>query len=89
RDPEVRHGMRWYTRMGRRVWLSEVWEFITDSFLKDGPILSEYWGTMKQDPENALSSGRDQTTRAGKHSLAVTKTLTTNTVSKLIKVDAD
>ena len=89
RDPEVRHGMRWYTRMGRRVWLSEVWEFITDSFLKDGHIIYEYWGTMKQDPENALSSGRDQTTRAGKHSLAVTKTLPTNPVTKLIKVDAD
>ncbi|HEX8987467.1 MAG TPA: magnesium-protoporphyrin IX monomethyl ester anaerobic oxidative cyclase [Rhodocyclaceae bacterium] len=26
-DPEFRHGMRWYVRMGRRVWLREVAEF--------------------------------------------------------------
>ncbi len=54
-DREVRHGMRWYTRMGRRVWLGEIWEFLGDKLLRQGPVLSEYWGTGKQDEENALS----------------------------------
>lgn len=28
-DPEIRHAMQWYGRMGRRVVLREVWEFLT------------------------------------------------------------
>jgi len=28
RDPEFRHAMQWYVRMGRRVWLREVGEFV-------------------------------------------------------------
>ncbi|WKB53227.1 magnesium-protoporphyrin IX monomethyl ester anaerobic oxidative cyclase [Eleftheria terrae] len=28
KDAEFRHAMRWYTRMGRRVWLREVLEFL-------------------------------------------------------------
>ena len=55
RDRKVRNGMRWYTRMGKRVWIGEVWEFINDKLLKDGPTLITYWNTTKQDPENALS----------------------------------
>ena len=27
-DPEQRHSMRWYTKMGRRVWFREVWGFL-------------------------------------------------------------
>lgn len=55
RDKNIRHGMQWYTRMGRRVWLSEVWEFITDRVLKNGPTLTQYWNTEQQDEENALA----------------------------------
>ena len=28
-DPDIRHAMQWYGRMGRRVVLREVWEFLT------------------------------------------------------------
>ena len=55
RDKNIRHGMQWYTRMGRRVWLSEIWEFITDELVKNGPTLKQYWNTDKQDEENALA----------------------------------
>jgi anaerobic magnesium-protoporphyrin IX monomethyl ester cyclase len=27
-DPKIRHAVRWYYRMGRRVWVHEVWQFI-------------------------------------------------------------
>jgi len=53
-DKSIRHGMRWYTKMGRRVWLGEVWEFLTDKLLSDGPTLTQYWNTDQQDHENAL-----------------------------------
>lgn len=28
-DPKIRHAVRWYYRMGRRVWLHEIWQFLT------------------------------------------------------------
>ena len=59
-DENVRHGMRWYTKMGRRVWLGEVFEFLTDRLLRDGPSLTRYWGTDKQDEENALSAACEE-----------------------------
>lgn len=27
-EPKIRHAIRWYYRMGRRVWLHEVWQFL-------------------------------------------------------------
>ncbi len=54
-DPDIRHAMRWYTRMGRRVWLHEF----RDAFrfrAEPGPTVAEFWGT-DQLPENALSRG--------------------------------
>ncbi|WP_299889285.1 magnesium-protoporphyrin IX monomethyl ester anaerobic oxidative cyclase [uncultured Ruegeria sp.] len=55
-DPEIRHAMQWYTRMGRRVVLRELWEFLThwrrphsnvSSFLGEEPL-----------PEQALAVAR-------------------------------
>lgn len=60
KDKNVRYGMRWYTRMGRKVWLSEVWEFITDDLIKNGPTLVQYWSTNKQDEEKALAEYNTQ-----------------------------
>ncbi|MEM9278759.1 MAG: magnesium-protoporphyrin IX monomethyl ester anaerobic oxidative cyclase [Pseudomonadota bacterium] len=67
-DKQVRHGMQWYTRMGKRVWLGEIREFVTDRLLTNGPTLVEYWNTDKQDEENALA--RRPTTKK----LAITET---------------
>ncbi len=45
RDPALRHGMRWYARMGRRVWFHEWRNFILrDRRTHRGPRLADYWG---------------------------------------------
>jgi anaerobic magnesium-protoporphyrin IX monomethyl ester cyclase len=52
-DADVRHAMRWYTRMGRRVWLSEVRDALRFR-AKPGKTVADFWGT-DQLPENALA----------------------------------
>ena len=52
-DPDIRHAMRWYTRMGRGVWRHE-WR---DALLlrpRPGTTVAEFWG-KDQLPENALA----------------------------------
>jgi anaerobic magnesium-protoporphyrin IX monomethyl ester cyclase len=44
-DLPIRAAMKWYYRIGRRVWLYEIWSF----FLRDQPqqigiTLSKFWG---------------------------------------------
>jgi anaerobic magnesium-protoporphyrin IX monomethyl ester cyclase len=44
RDPGLRAAMRWYYRIGRRVWFYEVWNFFfRDNQVKNGPTLAEFW----------------------------------------------
>ena len=54
-DRNVRHGMRWYTRMGRRVWLSEVIDFIAGKRLKSGPRLEDWVKSEGDFREEALA----------------------------------
>ena len=67
RDPERRHAMRWYARMGRRVWFREVFEFLRDGRrLAQGPTLAALHGSP-QDGEamaHALSKRGEATLRA-------------------------
>ena len=64
-DRTARHGMRWYARIGRRVWLHEVWTFFTrDTRITNGPTLSEFWGAP-QDAEQAALSLKKNFARAG------------------------
>ncbi|ASF46495.1 magnesium-protoporphyrin IX monomethyl ester anaerobic oxidative cyclase [Methylovulum psychrotolerans] len=57
-DAEFRHAMRWYTRMGRRVWLHEIKAFLCRiKPLADGPTLEEFWGTSLHKQEQALAKG--------------------------------
>jgi anaerobic magnesium-protoporphyrin IX monomethyl ester cyclase len=54
-DADIRHAMRWYTRMGRRVWLHEIrdaWRHRA----KPGLTVAQMWGT-DQLPENLLARG--------------------------------
>ena len=44
-DRGLRHAMRWYTRIGRRVWFHEIWRFLRDGRVKDGPSVAAFWGT--------------------------------------------
>lgn len=69
-DPGVRYGMRWYVRMGRRVWLREVWEFLRHGWRrKAGPTLREFWGESLAAEEEALA--RPQRTRLAIHTATV------------------
>ncbi|MDX8432237.1 magnesium-protoporphyrin IX monomethyl ester anaerobic oxidative cyclase [Mesorhizobium abyssinicae] len=55
RDPEQRHSMRWYTKMGRRVWFCEVWGFLArDRRVTDGPTLAEFWGAPQDAEEESM-----------------------------------
>lgn len=54
-DPRLRHGMRWYTEMGRRVWLHEVKSFLfRDRRVEDGPTVGELWGAPQDEEERSM-----------------------------------
>ena len=55
-DPVQRHGMRWYSRIGRRVWLHEIRCFLfRDRRTANGPSLQAFWGAPQDAGEEALS----------------------------------
>lgn len=55
-DPEQRHSMRWYTKMGRRVWFRELFEFFArDRFMKQRPSLEEFWGKPQDEQEESMA----------------------------------
>jgi len=55
RDRKIRHAMRWYTRMGRRVWPHEIWNFfVRDRRTRNGPTLAEFWGAPQDAEENSM-----------------------------------
>lgn len=51
-DPDLRHAQRWYTRMGRRVWLREWVEFLRER-PRPGRTVGEFLGDERL-PEAAL-----------------------------------
>jgi anaerobic magnesium-protoporphyrin IX monomethyl ester cyclase len=52
--------MRWYARIGRKVWLHEIWEFLTAvRFTRNGPRLADFWGALQTGGEVALSARKD------------------------------
>lgn len=54
-DCAARHGMRWFTRMGKRVLLHE-WRifFFRDKLTRNGPTLAEFWGSPQDHEEIPL-----------------------------------
>ena len=54
-DPAIRHAMRWYTRMGRKVVLHEVVAFLFRERRRPGPTVAAYWGGADQLPEDAMA----------------------------------
>lgn len=63
-DPAARHGMRWYTRMGRRVWFHEWAGFLfRERRVKEGPTLREFWGEPQDAEEVPLRVVRGATKR--------------------------
>ncbi len=54
-DRAARHGMNWFTRMGKRVLLHEWWNFwFRDRRVKDGPTLEQFWGAPQDHQEIPL-----------------------------------
>ena len=55
-DPDIRHAMRWYTRMGRRVALHEILGFLfRERRVKHGPSVADFLGGATQFAEKALA----------------------------------
>jgi len=58
-DARLRHAMRWYTEMGRRVWLHEVKTFfLRDERQADGPTVGELWGAPQDHEEKSMAPVR-------------------------------
>ncbi|TFW27271.1 magnesium-protoporphyrin IX monomethyl ester anaerobic oxidative cyclase [Duganella callida] len=68
KDQHVRHGMRWYTRMGRRVWIHEILEFLFSARLKKSTLtLRSFWGaSLAANEESMLKRKRTIPLRASK-----------------------
>lgn len=54
-DPDIRHAMRWYTRMGRRVILSEIWRFVFRETRRPQGTVAEFWNGAQQLEEQAMT----------------------------------
>ncbi|MEM8677685.1 MAG: hypothetical protein AAGF83_28075 [Cyanobacteria bacterium P01_G01_bin.67] len=49
-DRTARHGMNWFTRMGRRVLLHEWWHFwFRDRRVTNRPTREQLWGTPQDE----------------------------------------
>lgn len=56
RDPKLRHATHWYYRMGRRVWLHEIWAFMArDRRLQNGPTVAQFCGASLARDEQPLA----------------------------------
>lgn len=55
-DRRSRRGMRWYSRIGRRVWLHEIRCFMfRDRRTLDGPALEKFWPLAEAPAEEAMA----------------------------------
>lgn len=55
-DREIREGMRWYARMGRRVWPYEIVRWLSERRVRGGPRLAEFWGAPQDGEEQAMAT---------------------------------
>jgi anaerobic magnesium-protoporphyrin IX monomethyl ester cyclase len=56
RDARLRHAMRWYTQMGRRVWPFEILNFLRDRLVRNGPTVVAFWGAPQDREEESMSA---------------------------------
>lgn len=58
-EPRIRHAIRWYYRMGRRVWLHEMIDFFwRDTYVDDARTLADHFGEAQDDEEEASAVAR-------------------------------
>ena len=56
-DPKIRHAIRWYYRMGRRVWIHEILSFfLHDRPRSDGRSVADHFGAVQDHEEEASLS---------------------------------
>jgi anaerobic magnesium-protoporphyrin IX monomethyl ester cyclase len=53
-DPRLRQAMQWYTQMGRRVWPYEIWRFLRERLVANGPNLATFWGQPQDEEEQSM-----------------------------------
>jgi anaerobic magnesium-protoporphyrin IX monomethyl ester cyclase len=54
-DRELRDAMQWYTRMGRRVWPFEIYNFVfRDRRASSGPTVAQMWGAPQASEERSM-----------------------------------
>ncbi|MDI1297867.1 magnesium-protoporphyrin IX monomethyl ester anaerobic oxidative cyclase [Methylotenera sp.] len=56
KDAAFLHGMRWYYKIGRRVFFHEVYDFLATKLAKNGQTVAEFWGASLHQFENAHTS---------------------------------
>jgi anaerobic magnesium-protoporphyrin IX monomethyl ester cyclase len=59
-DRGLRHAMRWYSQMGRRVWPYEIINFLRDPLTRNGPTVLQFWGDPQDAEEEAMSARRPE-----------------------------
>ncbi|ODA66490.1 biotin synthase [Methyloligella halotolerans] len=62
-DPGLRHAMRWYSQMGRRVWPYEIVNFFLRRRTKNGPTLRGFWGAPQDQEEYSMAVTRPSAPR--------------------------
>ncbi len=75
-DRAMSHGMRWYTRMGRRVWFHEMRNFLfNDRRVTNGPTLRQFWGAPQDRHEVPVRivRARDQRSKSAQSWLSRVK----------------
>jgi anaerobic magnesium-protoporphyrin IX monomethyl ester cyclase len=56
-EARLRHAMQWYAQMGRRVWFTELWNFVfRDRRAADGPSLEAFWGRPQDAEERSMAA---------------------------------
>lgn len=67
-DTRLRAGMRWYSGIGRRVWVYEIWQWLLhDRRTRTGPALREF---LRHPWQYAVASTRVPPTRSAQPSIA-------------------
>ena len=59
-DPKIRHAIRWYYRMGRRVWFHEVAGFLRDRSRPSGITVKAFLGKTQDSEEESMRPSASQ-----------------------------
>jgi anaerobic magnesium-protoporphyrin IX monomethyl ester cyclase len=75
-DPALRAAMRWYYRIGRRVWFQEIWSFLFHGHRAEhGPTLRQFWkGVDAEIPPHASCPCDRGDVRSSSVSISPTRT---------------